>query len=137
MYQALRVLRAPFSVKKIRFELQKPSRGQVSYLKNDRFSRLYIYWIQKKQKQAKYILLGFQGASSSILTFNCGPICQHLLFVQYKTKFVDLKIFLTHFQTLKSINFWTQFFVIQSIHKHSLGSCQFPHTIWARFVQQF
>ena len=42
--------------------------------------------------------LGFQGASrpSSISTIKCGFICEHLLFVQYKTKqkkFADFIIF--------------------------------------------
>ena len=38
---------------------------------------------------------------SSISTFNCDFICEHLLYVQYKTKtkkFADFKIFFAHFQ---------------------------------------
>ena len=43
---------------------------------------------KQTNRQAKFIYrLGFQGASrtSSISTFNCGSIYEHLLFVQYKT----------------------------------------------------
>ena len=76
MYQALRVLRAPFSVKKFRFELQKPSRGQVSYLKNDLVQPFIHLLDTKKAKASKIYITGPSGgASSSILTFNCGPIC--------------------------------------------------------------
>ena len=59
-------------------------------------------------------MLGFQGASrqSSISTFNCNFICEHLLFVQYKTKtkkFADLLIFFAHFQNFTKIkNFQMQ-----------------------------
>ena len=81
-----------------------------------------------------------EGASRpfSILTFNC----EHLLFVQYKTITNEssriFQIFfraVLNFTKIKSV--WIQVFVILSIHKPSLGSCEVPHKIWARSVQPF
>ena len=53
--------------------------------------------IPAKNTNKKYIDAGCQG---SVSTFHCGSICEHLLFVQYKTKtkkFADLVIFFRGF----------------------------------------
>ena len=60
-----------------------------------------------------------------ILTFNCGSICEHVLFVQYKTKTNKFRkcihFFLVDFQNFTEIKIYRrQFFVILSIHNPSL-----------------
>ena len=71
--------------------------------------------------------------SSSISTLNHGSICEHLLFVQYKTitnKVCGFTCILSNILKLlqKSKNFWTQIFVILNIHKPFLGLCVWSHT---------
>ena len=72
------------------------------------------------------------------LTFNCGFICEHLLFVQYKKSFEDFIIFFRAFSKFyKKKNFETQTFEIWTIHKPSQGSSEVPHKILAWSVQPF
>ena len=35
------------------------------------------------------------------------------------------------------MNFWKHIFVILTINKHSLGSCEVPHKMWARSARPF
>ena len=68
---------------------------------------------------------------SSISNFNCGFICEHLLFVQYKTNKQVCAFqndFFAHFQNFTKIKtFKTQIFEILVIYKPSLGSREVPH----------
>ena len=82
--------------------------------------------IKHTDKQSRNIL-DFKAAlrPSSILTFNCGSICEHLLFAQYKTKqktFAAFQIFFRAFLKFMQVkSFWIQLFEILIIHKPSLG----------------
>ena len=73
----------------------------------DMFSRFDVYWIQinKTVRQAKYIYrLCIWGTlhPSTILTFNCGFICEHLPFVQYKTKIKKIGDFIIFFHAFSN-----------------------------------
>ena len=72
--------------------------------------------------------LDFQGTSrsSSILYFNCGFICEHLLFVQHKTT-TKVRGFFQILQKSEAF-YWILLFVILSIYKPTLGSCEVPHS---------
>ena len=80
------------------------------------------YKLTDKQTSKVYIYQAFKGISrpSSFSTFNCNSICEHLLFVQYKTITKTVRgfdnFFAWNFKIYKNLFF----FVILNIHKPSL-----------------
>ena len=74
-----------------------------------------------------YVLKKISKNRLSISTFNCGFICEHLLFVRYKIFF---KVPGFH-------NTFSRNFLILITHKPSMESGEVPHKIWARSVQPF
>ena len=74
----------------------------------------------------------------TISTYDCGSICEHLLFFysirQKQKKFGDLVIFFSRiFQIFQK----SKFFVLLSFYKPSLESCEVLQKIWAQSVQPF
>ena len=70
---------------------------------------------------------------------NCGSIWEQIFsFVHFKSitkKFAGLTIFFLAFSIFyKNLNLLTHIFVIFSIHKPSLGSCEVSHKIWADWL---
>ena len=55
-----------------------------------------------------------------------------------KSNNLHIQYFFVGFQNITKIrNFLIKLFLILSIHKHFLGSCEVPHKIWAQSVQLF
>ena len=128
--------------------IHKPSLGSCEVPHKIRAWSLQQFWrlldttnrktIKHTDKQSINIL-GFKAtlSPSTILTFNCGSICEHLIFVQYKSKRKNVRGFSNIFTCVFKSSCKLKAFGYNFLKLWASINLPLGHKIWAQLVQLF
>ena len=122
--------------------IHKPSLGssEVPQKKLCPIGLAILTFIGYKQTDKQSInILGFKAAlsPSTNLTFNCGSICEHLIFVQYKSKRKNVRGFSNIFSCVFKSSWKLKAFLYNSLRLWASINLPLGHKICARLVQLF